>query len=387
MVLGLVGMWGLYACNPPVENESESTKASVALQAVADSGATVRLTQEQFRQAGLGLGRFERKSTGATLSVNGQVDVPPQSRISVSFPYGGFVREIKVLEGAFVEKGQLLAVLENPAYVDLQEQYLKNKSALEYAGQEYERQRQLFEADVAAGKSFQRATRDFHGLQATVKALSQKLALLGLSPEALTPASIVSSVKVLAPASGYITQVTANKGKYMDARAPLMVLNDASDMLIDLTVYEKDVMRVQPGQRLIYYLADDTQAYEGSVNLIGREVRADRSVVVHALPGKRVKNLIPGTFVHATIQLDHVLSEVLPSEALVRSGDRSFVFILQQVTADSSYLFQMLPVKRGNEQDGYVQATLNGPRVNDLQVVTKGAFSLLSVLKNEGDDD
>ena len=368
---------------------STATDATDAKQeVVADSGALVTLTQAQYKEAGIQLGSFEKKPLGKSIHVNGMVNVPPQSKISVSFPFGGFIRSIKVIEGDFVKKGSLLAVLENPQYVDLQEDYLKSKSALVYAQKEYDRQKALYQADIAAGKSYQKATSEYHSLQASVSATAQKLRMLGIAPDALSPSSIRSLVNIYAPASGYITKVDLNQGKFMAAQQQLLEINDTKNVHIDLTVYEKDAGLIKVGQKVLFTLAGDKDEQQAKIELVGREIRPDRSVIVHALPLNRSKYYNPGSYVMAEISLQDIQTDVLPIAAVVRTGGRQFIFLKKQISSDSAIEFQMIPVTVGAESEGYIQVQIPASIDDtDKSVVTKGAFSLLSVLKNAGEED
>jgi len=380
----------LFSCRSSQDKDNNAVSAATeaSKEAVADSGALLTLTQAQYKEAGIQLGSFEKKPLSKTIHVNGMVNIPPQSKISVSFPFGGFIRSIKVLEGDFVKKGSLLAVLENPQYVDLQEDYLKSKSALNYAQNEYYRQKALYQADIAAGKSYQKATSAYHSLQASVSATAQKLRMLGIAPDALTPSSIRSLVNIYAPASGYITKVDLNQGKYMAAQQQLLEINDTKNVHIDLSVYEKDAGLIKVGQKVLFTLPGEGEDQQAKIELIGREIRPDHSVTIHAVPLDRSKYYNPGSFVQAEISLQNIQTDVLPIEAVVRSGGRQFIFLKKQIGSDSAIEFQMIPVKASAESEGYIQVQIPAS-IDDTtkSIVTKGAFSLLSVLKNQGEEE
>jgi len=368
--------------------EAETVAKSESPQQSDDTATVVALSRQQYQAAGIAIGKIKNMSLGGTLSVNGLVDVPPQSKVSVSFPYGGFVRKINVLEGDYVKKGSLLAILENPEYVDLQESYLKSKSRLEYARQEYERQQDLYQADVAAGKSYQKAVSDYRSLKASVAAMAQKLRLLGIRPDSLSPDNIRSTVNILAPETGYITTVNGNQGKYINAQEELMELDNTRNIHIDLTIYEKDLAHVHAGQDVSFTLSgDESEIHKARITLIGRAVREDRSVLVHAIPTNPTKSYVPGTYVRAKIQLAPSERPAVPQEALVRSDGKQYLFMVLPGHSDEHH-FKMIPVNAGSEKDGYVQVELpEGLNVADVSIVTKGAFSLLSVLKNTGEDE
>lgn len=371
-------------CTSPNHRQSVPAGQSAGRE-TPDSPVIVSLSPEQYRHAGLKFGNMERRKLNTSLQVNGLVNVSPQNKISVTFPYGGFVRNIYVLEGNYVRQGALLAVLENPEYVDLQENYLKNKSSLEYAFQEYRRQKELYQSDVAAGKTYQKAKSDYESLQASVKALAQKLNMLGIPAETLTPDNIRSVVNVAAPQSGYITKVLVNRGKYIQPQEELLELDNTKDAHIDLTVYEKDIGSIQPGQVVRFRPAGDNQPEQKArIILVGSEIKPDRSVVVHAIPETKGQRFLPGTYVRAYIDQSNSLSDALPEEAVVRSGGQPYIFMKED---NRSFQFRMIPVKTGVANNGYLQVTLpEKMALKDSSIVIKGAFVLLSVLKNTGED-
>lgn len=383
-------VFAITACQSAKEKKPQAAEDNMtAAKAGSDSLEVVSITPEQYRMAGITLGNITQQKLNASLSVNGKVDVPPQSKISITFPYGGFVRKINVLEGKYVKKGSLLAVLENPDYVDLQENYLKNKSALEYARQEYERQQKLYQADVAAGKSYQKATSEYHSLEASVNAMAQKLKMLDMDPVKLKADDIRSTVNIFAPDNGYVTKIEANQGKYINAQQELMEMDNTRNTHIDLTVYEKDIHAVKANQEVTFTLAGNNQQEQRArIILIGREIGPDRSVIVHAVPLGSNNYYLPGAYVQAQIKLNNVLSDVLPEEAVVRSEGERYIFYKVTGNEDSALHFRMLPVKVGVEEGGFIQVTLPGNiSIPDSSIVTNGAFSLLSVLKNTGEED
>ena len=90
------------------------------------------------------------------------------------------------MPGNAVSKGQTLAILENQEFVDIQQNYLEAKNKLEYAEAEYKRHNELYKDDVYSQKNLQQVTSDYKSLKAQVKALEQKLALIGINPANLT---------------------------------------------------------------------------------------------------------------------------------------------------------------------------------------------------------
>ena len=97
----------------------------------------VSLTQAQYEVAAIRLAQPRARTLSTTLKVNGTLDVPAQNLVSVSVPFGGYIRQIRLEPGMRIRKGQTLAVLENPDYIQFQQDYLVTKAKLEYADLEF----------------------------------------------------------------------------------------------------------------------------------------------------------------------------------------------------------------------------------------------------------
>jgi cobalt-zinc-cadmium efflux system membrane fusion protein len=60
--------------------------------------------------------------------VNGKIDVPPQNMVSISVPLGGYLKSTKLLEGMHISKGEVIAIMEDQQYIQLQQDYLTAKA-------------------------------------------------------------------------------------------------------------------------------------------------------------------------------------------------------------------------------------------------------------------
>ena len=94
---------------------------------------TVTLTNEQLKNIKIETEVLTKRSISVTLKVNGQIDVPPQNMVSVSMPLGGYLKSTKLLPGLHFEKGEIIAVMEDQQYIQLQQDYLITKSKLNFA--------------------------------------------------------------------------------------------------------------------------------------------------------------------------------------------------------------------------------------------------------------
>lgn len=346
----------------------------------------VELNEEQFKVAEIKLGKAEEKPLSETLQVNGVLGVPPQNLVSISAPYGGFVKSTKLLHGTKVQKGEVLVVMEHPDYVQLQQDYIDKKGMLEYLEQEYRRQEELQKNNVNAAKQFQQAKSQYTTIKAQVKGLQEKLSIIGVDAKNLTENNISSTIQIHSPISGYISAVNVNIGKYVNPTDVMFEIINTEHLHVELTVYEKDIAKIKIGQKVKFYLPNKgSKEHEASVYLIGRKIEEGRSVRVHAHLEEEDKELLPGMFVNAKIELEKNNTQTLPQEAIVFFEGKHYVFVLEG-REDKKYHFKMTEVETGTSESGYTEVHFLGDKISPKQIAVKGAHSLFAALKNTEDE-
>lgn len=379
-IMTLVMISLLVSCSSASQDSSEDHHE--------ENESTVELTEPQFVQAGIQIGSFEQRTMGSEILVNGVIDVPPQSNISITIPYGGFIKYTEMLPGSRVRKGQLLVIVENPDFIQFQQDYLESLANQEFLKAEFERQEKLYQENVASGKNFQQAKSSYLANEARIKSLEERLKLIGFNPTKIKTGEVSASVNIYSPVNGSVRDVYTNTGKYVSPQDAIMDITNAEDLHVELTVYENDIPRVQEGQRIRYSLSNAPDDWnEAEVFLIGSGVREDRSITVHGHLKKENTSLKPGMYVSAKIETGSSKVWTAPEEAVVRFAGSHFVFTYkgqQQESNKSLHEFEMTEVIPGILEDGFLQVTLKDPNteISELKVVTKGAFTLLAKAKN-----
>jgi cobalt-zinc-cadmium efflux system membrane fusion protein len=105
----------------------------------------IEISEAQFEGGKMQLGKLSGQSFPIVVQSTGLIDVPPQSRAIISSFAGGYVQKTPLLVGNKVRKGQVLATLENPEFVEMQQSYLETAQQLTYLKSEYDRQKTLVE--------------------------------------------------------------------------------------------------------------------------------------------------------------------------------------------------------------------------------------------------
>ena len=345
----------------------------------------ILLTQAQFDVAGIKIGQPTFRTLSTTLKVNGTLDVPAQNVVSVSIPFGGYIRQIDLEPGMRVWKGQTLVVLENPEYIQLQQDYLDTKAKLDYADLEYVRQQELSRDNVNALKIFQQIRSNRQSLQAQLAGMGQRLAMLQIDPAKLNPGQLTRTVAIPSPVSGFITNIPVNNGRYINPADVVVEITNVDHLHVQLRVFEKDLSRIHTGQTIRFGVGGDSaMVHRGSIFLIGKSLSADRTVSVLAHPEAYANDFIPGGYVSALVNIKTQPLPALPESAVVSFGGQSYVYVLEKkLTNPSSYQFRQVEIKTGVRENGFV-AIMMPSDVTPTQtpVVVAGAYSLLSKLNN-----
>ena len=356
---------------------------------------TIDLTEDQIAVAGISLGKIEQKAISGTIKVNGVLDVPPQQLVSISVPLGGFLKSTTLLQGSRVKKGQLIAVIENPEYIQMQQDYLEAKSQFEFADADYKRQQELARENVNAQKTLQQSKSNYETWSARKNGLLAKLKMISINISSLDKGNISSTANVYSPISGYVTQVNVNIGKYVNPTDVLFEIVDTEHLHAELTVFEKDVPKIKIGQKVRFTLANENKDRMATVYLIGREISADRTVRIHCHIDVEDTELLPGMSLKALVETGGALVSALPDESIVDFQGKKFIITpngeqrpdeqKQKIPGEGKH-FNLIEIQTGNSELGYTELLLPEGFDENSEVVTRGAYAILSKLKNSEEE-
>jgi cobalt-zinc-cadmium efflux system membrane fusion protein len=349
----------------------------------------VELRDDQIRLADIQMAPVEMRSVSTTLKVNGIITVAPQNNATVCMPLGGFVKSADLLPGNSVRKGQTLAVIENQDFVDIQQNYLEARNKLVYAEAEFKRHTDLYKDDVYSEKNVQQVTVEYKNLKAMVKSLEQKLYLIGINPAQLTEDNISNTVNLVSPINGFLKSVNVNIGKYVSSTDVLFEVINSDKLFLELTLFEKDADKIATGQKVKFFINNETEVHEAIISQTGRSVSGDKTFRVYGTVISPCKNVLPGMYVNAQIEESDSKVTALPDAAVVSFDDKDYIFVFEKEKEEEGKPFteyRMVEVKRGVSFSGYTHIILPaGFDINTEKAVIKGAYNLLSAKKNAGE--
>ncbi len=346
------------------------------------SETVVTLTDVQMKNAGIVTGTMKQQEISSILKMNGKIDVPPQNMVSISVPLGGYLKTTKLLPGMHINKGEVIAVVEDQQYIQLQQDYLTAKAKISFLENEYKRQKELNQSQASSDKVYQQAEADFRSQRILITALSEKLQLAGINLSKISETSITRSVNIYAPIAGYVSKVNVNIGKYVSPTEVLFELINPTDIHLALKVFEKDLDKLYIGQKLMAFTNNEpNKKHPCEILLIGKDLSMDGNTEVHCHFEDYDHALIPGTYMNAEIEVKKSRAYVLPNDAIVRFEGKQFIY-----KANGNNKFEMVEVTIGETENGFTEIIQAEKNLENTTYAIKGAYSLLMMMKNKSED-
>lgn len=376
---------------------------------------TATLTEEQIKSIGVELGVIEQKQLTASVKASGMLKVPNQSQAIVNSIYSGVIKSLLVQPGNLVRKGQTIATIANPEFIQAQSQYLSVNAKITFAELEVKRQKELNEGNAGALKNLQSAEAELRTLRTIKSTLAQQIQLMGINPERISNGKLISVLAVTSPINGVVSNVNVKMGSYVDVTTAVAEIVDNSQLHLDLFVYEKDLPKLKNNQTIHFTITNNPgKEYDAQIYSLGSSFEGEsKAVTVHAKVQGDKTGLIDGMNVTAVISLEQTTVPAVPNDAIVTVDGQDYIFVLTDDHAEDEHkdevkdsvkqnskgtqehkeeekerTFERIPVAKGKTDVGYTEITLIKEIPKDAKIVTKGAFFVSAKMTNtEGHED
>ena len=369
----LVVILALASCNSKEKPEVVTIDATKTTENVD----VITITENQFTSGNMEIGKITKQPFSTIVKANGMFAVPPENQADVSAYFAGYVKNISLLPGDSVKKGQTLFTIENPEYLQVQQDFLEAKGRLNYLKSDYERQKELMVDNVTSKKSFLKAKSEYTVTLAQYQSLKKRLSLMNINPNSLTGENIRSVISVLSPIKGYATKINATKGMYLNPSDVAITVTNTDNLHIELKIFEKDLPMVKMGQQINVRLQNDmNKVYQGKVHLVNKAINTqDRTVDIHGdlINEDDAKLFTPGMYIEGEILTTTKEHSALPVEAIANIDNDYFVLVKENETN-----YKRVLVKIGATTNGFIQILNTDSFAPNTEFLTKGAFNLIT---------
>ena len=197
-----------------------------------------------------------------------QGNVATDENIIIYPEYSGILKNVYVKEGDRVNKGQVLAKIDDGG---LSSQVAQAQAQATLAKTTYERQQRLWEQNIGSEIQFLEAKTNFEATQKAAEQLQSQLA----------------KTTVTAPFSGVIDNIISNQGEVVSpGQSQLFRIINLNNMYVEAAVPENYLPKIQKGTSVKVMISSVNKEYDGKVTDVGSNINANNRTF-------RVKIAIP----------------------------------------------------------------------------------------------
>lgn len=351
--------------------------SSPAQAPAASAELEIDLAPDDLKKAQIRTVRVTNGNIAAQLRVPGIVKPNEYHEVHVTPLVGGVVKEVPVVLGDHVKRGQPLAIIFSSDLAEAETQYVSYLAELDAEHKKLERTQNLVKLGAASQQEEEEVAATHAAHESHVRAALEKLKLLGASDRqiaALKQAEQINpNLVVPAPINGVVLTRNANLGLVVNAAQELFSVADLSTVWIMASVNEKDFASVRVGsQAIITAPAYSGRSWKGRVTYIQPQVdpttRTAQARIEVANPGETLRIEM---YADVEFTAPGASGPVVPEAAVQSIGERHFVFLPVKNNEGS---FVLREVRLGPAADGHY-AVLGGLRLQE-EVVTDGSFIL-----------
>ena len=347
--------------------------------AAAAPAGEVWLTEEQIRGGRLVIEPLGSRPLALHLVTAGRAAFDEGKVAHVFSPVSGRVTQVLGKLGAKVRAGEPLAVIESPDLATAWSDLIKARADRVAAGHEDERQKNLFEHGAGSERDAEAARDNALKAAAELERAELRLKLLHASAEGAATQEFL----LRAPVAGEIVNRAATPGLEVQGMLAsanvvqeLFTVGELDPVWIWGDVYERDLDRVRPGQKVaITSVASPGRVVEGAVDYVAAsldpQTHTARMRCVVRNPERLLK---PEMYVTLSVELERRDAPALPRSAVIKAGDRQTVFVEDGKAPDGRRRFLQRPVELAEADDGWV-GIASGVKAGE-RVVVSGSILL-----------
>lgn len=371
LILYFVIVTSLGACFQQQHKKNATSQANVT--------TPVILINEQMMLAGIKTCRLKKQVIFDCIECNGSIEADPNQKAMVCAPSRGYLKKILVHLGDYVNKGDMMAILEHPEYILLQQEYLETKSQYDYYKEDFTRQGELTLENATSLKIMQQAQNEFHKTEAHLVALKKQLALLGIEADSLQIENMISEIALISPMSGYVTSINGQIGMLCTEELPVVNVVGTRNPNLLLKTDEKFAPRIATGQFVNFSLIQKPDRnYIAKIRIASQLADENNMIHIRADILDTSEDLMPGSYVNACIQINADSVYALPNEAIISIEEKQYIF-----RKTDSLLFELVEIQTGRKTDDISEIEDPTSDLLTSEIIISGAGYLFSESNKE----
>ncbi|MDO9256186.1 MAG: efflux RND transporter periplasmic adaptor subunit [Bacteroidales bacterium] len=343
--------------------------------AKVETDQLVKITISQFKSDSMAIGTISTQTFEDEVRCNGYITAAANGMAQISTPIAGIVESVNCSMGSYVKKGQTLCMITGNELMAMQQEFTETSARLKRLKSDYERSKSLYDEKIGAGKDFIAIESEYKAMNSKYLSLKLRLELLRLNVAKIEAGDLYASFSVISPINGYITKQNLVLGQFIEQQKLLVEIVDINLLQIQLSVFEKDISRLKPGQPVNFSSPGEISFNNKSTLVsIGKAVNPDTKTVtcIAAIKNGQQANLINQSYIEALIAVNSNEAKALPTESLIKSGKDYYVLLVEK-SDNEAYYFRKQKVNIGRSSKGFTEI-VDG---DDLpKVLLKGIYNL-----------
>jgi cobalt-zinc-cadmium efflux system membrane fusion protein len=322
----------------------------------------IQLTAQQEAEVGIVTGRLEKRLLTVSIHATGVIDVPPNQRAEIHSPIEVFVDDIKVLPGDRVKKGEVLAIVNHPKLIAMQQQYNSLVIEKDKIAKQLQRKSELLNTGVTSQNEVDQLTSDLAKVKSEMSGLSAQLSMLNIQPGAsIQRGTLKASIE------GQVIDLGVTRGVLLAPEKVAFTLLDTEHKHLELNVFPKEASNLETGQLVNFNVTNKNQKGQAAIYLVNPIVSDNHAVMIHAHISRDESPYLVGDFVHAMIETTSDSAYVIATKELIYSGDSYSLFV------KTPRGYQSIEVVTGRSNDEFTE--LLGPEsLFGSEVVLEGNY-------------
>lgn len=319
----------------------------------------IEITKSQFDSEKMALDTPKRVVFYEYVDFTGMITPALNASAEISLSVPGMVNKILCNTGQYIAKGQPMMEIGGNDMIDMQRDYAESSASLLQLSSEYQRIRDLFKENIGSQKELIQAESSYKSEKARNTALKIKLEQLGLDVKQVEEGNFSYSYQVTSPISGYVVKIYATMGQYIEQQSIIAEVVNASQLQLKLSVFEKDIRRLKSNQKVAFYFAGDkNKIYNARLVTVGKSINSESKAIecLAQIEDLQVVSPVDKQFTEGRVVVDSVSALSVPAEAVLKSGEDSYVLCLERQTEDK-YYFSKVKINTGQSNKENVEIT------------------------------
>ncbi|MDR0796939.1 MAG: efflux RND transporter periplasmic adaptor subunit [Tannerella sp.] len=270
-------------------------------------------------------------------------DILPDEEVDLSFEMSGKITNIFFSEGAHVEKGELLAKINDRP---LQAQLLKLEAQLPLANSRVERQGTLLEKDAVSKEAFETVETELEKLLADIELVKANIA----------------QTELRAPFDGIVGLRNVSEGAWTSPSTAITKLTKIKPVKIEFPIPEQYSEDIIPGTKIIFRLTGSLEDYHAQVYAVESKIDINtRGLRARAYYPNTNESIKPGRYASVELTKKEIKDALaVPSESIIQEMGRSIVYLYKSGGAIPA---EIIPGLRTASQVQVVQGLTVGDTV------------------------